>query len=221
MTREQEEKIIRQAQDILERRMAVEKDIKINLQNLLQYSSYYQGAIVVADRLAPYVMKNYRNEDKIYIKAELDLMLSSKRNMQLWLEGERVGYINHERDKKGKLIKVDAYFFENEKFVMKKNSANKIKAFLSLKKSFYRKIWQQNGYYPIEKFVWNEEEKAWERFVQKTSGWHSRGISFKDPFTCPDGEIITNNSWWFSVFLNNPCILSYREMNDNHNFDKN
>lgn len=102
-----------------------------------------------------------------------------------------------------------------------KNSENKIKLFLSLKKSFYRKIWQQNGYYPIEKFVWNEEEKAWERFVQKTSGWHSRGMAFKDPFTCPDGEIITNNSWWFSIFLKNLCILSYREMNDNHHFNKN
>ena len=35
MTIEQENKIIEQAQDIFERRMAVEKDIKINLQNLL------------------------------------------------------------------------------------------------------------------------------------------------------------------------------------------
>ena len=212
MTREQEEKIIRQAQDILERRMAVEKDIKINLHNLLYYASYYQGAIVVADRLVPYVMKNYRNEDKIYIKAELDLILSSKRNMQLWLEGEKIGYINNMRDKMGKLIKVDAYFFENEKFVMK-NSANKIKAFLSLKKVFYRKVWQQNGYYPIEKFVWNEEEKAWEKFIQKTSGWKSMG--------CYDTDTVSNYDWWFYIFQHNPCILSYRKMNDNYHFNKN
>lgn len=33
MTKEQEDKIIAKAQDILERRMAVEKDIKVNLQN--------------------------------------------------------------------------------------------------------------------------------------------------------------------------------------------
>lgn len=212
MTKEQEERIIRQAQDILERRMAVEKDIKINLQNLLQYSSYYQGAIVVADRLAPYVMKNYRNEDKIYIKAELDLMLSSKRNIQLWLEGEQILYRNHKRDKNGKLIKVDAYFFENKKFHME-NSANKIKTFLSLKKTFYRKVWQQNGYYPIERFVWNEEEKAWEQFIQKTSRWKSRG--------CYNTDTVSNYDWWFYIFQHNLCILSYREMKDNYHFNKN
>jgi len=34
MTREREDKIIAQAQDILERRMAVEMNIKINLKNV-------------------------------------------------------------------------------------------------------------------------------------------------------------------------------------------
>lgn len=106
-------------------------------------------------------------------------------------------------------------------YIKMKNSANKIKAFLSLKKVFYRKVWQQNGYYPIEKFVWNEKEKAWEQFVQKTSGWYSWGISYKDPFICSDGKIVTNKSWWFHIFLQNSCILSYIEMKDNHHFNKN
>ena len=94
-----------------------------------------------------------------------------------------------------------------------KNSANKIKAFLSLKKNFYRKVWQQNGYYPIEKFVWNEEEKAWEQFVKKTSGWKSRG--------CNKTDTVSNYDWWFYIFQHNHCILSYREMNYNHHFNKN
>lgn len=48
MIKEQEDKIIKQAQDILERRMAAEKDIKVNLQNIVQYGAYYQGARVMA-----------------------------------------------------------------------------------------------------------------------------------------------------------------------------
>lgn len=74
MTKEQEDKIIAQAQDILERRLAVEKDIKVNLQNVAYYGAYYQGAIIVAEKLIPYVMQNYRGDDKVYIKAELDMM---------------------------------------------------------------------------------------------------------------------------------------------------
>lgn len=112
MNREQEDKIIKQAQDILERRMAVEKDIKVNLQKLLYYSAYYQGARIVAEKLIPYVMQNYRGDDKVYIKAELDMITSSKRNMQLWLDGTEMRYRNHKRDKKGKLESVNAYFAE-------------------------------------------------------------------------------------------------------------
>lgn len=112
MTKEQEDQIIRQAQDILERRMAVEMDIKINLQNLLYYSAYYQGAIIVAEKLIPYVMRNYRGDDKVYIKAELDTITSSKRNMQLFLDGTKIAYRNHKRDKKGKLESCECYFVE-------------------------------------------------------------------------------------------------------------
>lgn len=114
MTREKEDKIIAQAQDILERRMAVETDIKINLQNLVYYSAYYQGARNVAEKLIPYVMQNYRGDEKAYIKAELDMITSSKRNMQIWLDGTQIRYRNHERDKKGKLTKCEAYFVERE-----------------------------------------------------------------------------------------------------------
>lgn len=112
MTREQEDKIIAQAQDILERRMAVEKDIKVNLQNIVQYGAYYQGAVVVAEKLIPYVMLNYHGDGKVYIKAELDLIKSSKRNMQIWLDGTQIRFRNHKRNKKGKLESVECYFVE-------------------------------------------------------------------------------------------------------------
>lgn len=112
MTKEQEDKIIKQAQDILERRMAVEKDIKINLQNVVYYGAYYQGARIVAEKLIPYVKQNYRGDDKVYIKAELEMITSSKRNMQLWLDGTEMRFRNHKRDKKGKLESVECYFVE-------------------------------------------------------------------------------------------------------------
>ena len=112
MSKEQEDKIIEQAQDILERRMAVEKDIKVNIQKLLYYSAYYQGARQTAEKLIPYVMQNYRGDDKVYIKAELELITSSKRNIQLWLEDTPMRYRNHKRNKKGKIESVECYFVE-------------------------------------------------------------------------------------------------------------
>jgi hypothetical protein len=104
--------IIRQARDIIERRMAVEKDIKVNLQNIMYYGAYYQGALMAVNRLVPYVMQNYRADDKVYIKAELDFITSSKRNMQLWLDNTPIRYRKHKRDKKGKLESCECYFAE-------------------------------------------------------------------------------------------------------------
>lgn len=112
MTREKEDKIIAQAQDILERRLGVNPELKVNFQNVLYYGSYLLGAQMAAKRLIQYVMQNYRGDDKAYIKAELDMITSSKRNMQLWLDGTQIRYRNHERDKKGKLTKCEAYFAE-------------------------------------------------------------------------------------------------------------
>lgn len=112
MTKEQEDKIIAQAQDILERRMAVEMDIKINLHNVMYYGAYLLGAQITAEKLIPYVMQNYRGDDKVYIKAELDTITSSKRNMQLWLDETQMRYRNHKRDKKGKLKSCECYFVE-------------------------------------------------------------------------------------------------------------
>jgi len=115
MTKEQEDKIIRQAQDILERRMAVEKDIKINLKNLMYYGAYYMGALKgargIIDNILNYSPKP-KGDDWVYIKAEWDLITASKRNMQLYLDGTQMRYRNHKHNKKGKLESVDCYFVE-------------------------------------------------------------------------------------------------------------
>lgn len=117
MNKEQEDKIIAQAQNIIERRMAAEMDIKINLQNVVYYGAYLLGAQMAVEKLIPYVMQNYRGDDKVYIKAELDLITSSKRNMQLWLDGTQMHFRNHMRDKKGKLESCECYFVEYRKVI--------------------------------------------------------------------------------------------------------
>lgn len=118
MTKEQEDKIIAQAQDILERRMAVEMDIKINLQKLMYYGAYYQGALAAARNIiANYVWGTFRGDDKIYRNAELELIKSSKRNMQLFLDGTKIAYRNHKRHKSGKLESVEAYFIEDRNVI--------------------------------------------------------------------------------------------------------
>lgn len=54
-----------------------------------------------------------RKDDEVYIRAEMDLILSSKDNTRHFLCGDKfIRYRGHERDKKGKLIKVEAYFSE-------------------------------------------------------------------------------------------------------------
>ncbi len=113
MDKEQEDKIIAQAQDILERRMAVEKDIKVNLQHIAMYASYYQGALTAVRKVTDSLLNNKpKKDDWIYLKSEWDLITSSKRNMQLFLDGTEIRYRNHQRNKRGKLESVECYFVE-------------------------------------------------------------------------------------------------------------
>lgn len=52
-----------------------------------------------------------KGEYRIYVKAILDLLQSDKLNIDRFLTGEYdIGFTDHERDKKGKLIKCRAYF---------------------------------------------------------------------------------------------------------------
>ena len=114
MTREQEDKIIKQAQDILERRFGVGNDVKIDLQKVMYYGAYYLGALQATTRVIEDVLTGDKpkGEDWIYIKAEWDLITASKRNIQLWLDGTPMRYRNHKHNKKGKLESVECYFVE-------------------------------------------------------------------------------------------------------------
>lgn len=51
-----------------------------------------------------------RSEDRVYTKAIVSLLASDLRNVQEYLLGTNIGFRNHIRDKKGKLISCEAYF---------------------------------------------------------------------------------------------------------------
>lgn len=110
MTRKQEDEIIEQARAILERRIGEESDLKVNLNNVIYYGAYYQGALDAADKLADYCRHSWRGEEKVYLEAELKLILSSKRNIQNFLEETPMFYRSHKYNKNGKLESVECYW---------------------------------------------------------------------------------------------------------------
>lgn len=120
MNTKQEDRIINQAREILERRederaklFAVEHEIKINVQRLAMYASYYQGARMIGVKVLEGIQnRKPKGDDWVYLEAEWRLYTESVRNMQLYMDGYEVRYRNHQKDKRGKLIRCEAYFVE-------------------------------------------------------------------------------------------------------------
>lgn len=111
MTKEQEDKIIAQAQDILERRLGVREDMKVSLRNVACYGAYYLGALDAVRRITEEILTaKPKGEDWIYKKAEWDCITKDKRSMQLYLDGTETRYRNHKKNKKGKLETCEMYF---------------------------------------------------------------------------------------------------------------
>lgn len=90
------------------------------LRNLHIWSWYMQGARMMLLRLRDHFLceephpgdaRKVTAEDKVMNKAILDLILSSKENVDRFLmEQYEIRLTDHERDKKGKLTKCRAYF---------------------------------------------------------------------------------------------------------------
>lgn len=90
---------------------ALKGDVKLNLNNIIRYSAYYQGARMAAMKLIEgYFMDRAKGDEKVYLKAELELIIGSLENTERFLSGSPIRYRNHERDKRGKLVKCEAYF---------------------------------------------------------------------------------------------------------------
>jgi hypothetical protein len=121
MTREQEDMIIARAQDILERRMAVVKEVQIDLRKVLHYGAYYLGAIQAVQKVVGELTTNKpKGDDWVYLKAFWDFITKDKRNMQLFMEGTEMRYRNHQCDKRGKLKSVECYFVERRTLITEK-----------------------------------------------------------------------------------------------------
>lgn len=92
----------------------------INLSKLRDWAVYIAGARMMLLKLRqhllcdePHLNLQYKQkaEDKVYNKAILDLILSSKDNVYRFLmEGYEIRFTDLERNKKGKLVKCRAYF---------------------------------------------------------------------------------------------------------------
>ena len=98
-------------------RLAVSIDTKVNLRNVQIYSAFYSGARKALLMIAEddFFKKRYgksKTEAKIYRKAVFDLITEDLRKTELFMSGANIAFCNHERDKKGKLKRCDAYFFK-------------------------------------------------------------------------------------------------------------
>ena len=120
----EEEKIVERALAILEahqderaKRFAIENEVKIDLHKMVYYAAYYQGALMAAKELMGYAKWNAKGDDRVYRDAELALITQSKRTMELFMDGTPIRYRNHERDKKGKLVKCEAYFYTEKRII--------------------------------------------------------------------------------------------------------
>lgn len=84
-------------------------------ENLHEWSNRMQGAREMLIKLyendkmiLPLGLK--RSEDMVYTKAIVSLLASDLMNIQEYLLGTNIGFRNHVRDKKGKLVSCEAYF---------------------------------------------------------------------------------------------------------------
>ena len=91
------------------------KENNSGFENLHEWSNRMQGAREMLIKLyeddkmiLPLGLK--RAEDNVYTRAIVTLIMSDLRNVQEYLLGTNIGFRNHVRDKKGKLVSCEAYF---------------------------------------------------------------------------------------------------------------
>ena len=91
------------------------KENNNGFENLHEWSERMQGAREMLVKLyeedkmiLPVGVK--RSEDMVYTKAIVNLLASDLMYVQEYLLGTNIGFRNHLRDKKGKLVSCEAYF---------------------------------------------------------------------------------------------------------------
>ena len=91
------------------------KENNSGFENLHEWSNRMQGAREMLIKLyendnmiLPLGVK--RSEDRVYTKAIVNLLAIDLSNIQEYFLGTNIGFRNHVRDKKGKLLSCEAYF---------------------------------------------------------------------------------------------------------------
>lgn len=93
------------------RKAATAANIPIDLRRVQQYSAYLQGAMAATDAIVKRFPQITKGKDAPYNKAIIELALSSKRNMDLFLTDEyEIRFRNHKNDRRGKCVECEAYF---------------------------------------------------------------------------------------------------------------
>ena len=93
------------------RKAATAANTQIDLRRVQQYSAYLQGARAATEAFVKCFPQITKGKDAPYNKAIIELALSSKRNMDLFLTGEyEIRFRNHKNDRRGNCIECEAYF---------------------------------------------------------------------------------------------------------------
>lgn len=86
-------------------------NIPLNLTNVVQFGAYYQGVLMTLCFVRDNVLPMLKGEDKVYMEATFALATKSKDNARRLLDRVYVvNFRNQEKDKKGKVVKCEAYF---------------------------------------------------------------------------------------------------------------
>lgn len=93
------------------RKVSTSDNMQIDLRRVQQYSAYLQGAMAATEAFVKCFPQITEGKDAPYNKAIIELALSSKRNIDLFLSGEyEIRFRNHKNDRRGKCIECEAYF---------------------------------------------------------------------------------------------------------------
>ena len=91
----------------------IDEGVNVSLHSVRYYAAYCQALREAYGKLLPLIIARLKGDEKVYKKAECDLCMSCMDACYDYHVGTyRIGYKDHVRDKKGKLVKCTAYFFK-------------------------------------------------------------------------------------------------------------
>lgn len=111
-------KILEQCEEDEAKRFVFTNEVRINLQRVTHFGAYMQGARALLERLLADIsthslpLSGFSGKDgKVYDAAIVALIRSDLKHLDMYLSGDhQISFRNHQKDKKGRLTSVEAYF---------------------------------------------------------------------------------------------------------------